>query len=62
MRVALLKRGLGRKRNQRQFVLPDEGAMYDGGVHEINLDLIRPMVAHPGTQTEGIPSDHKRAY
>ena len=39
------------------FVYPDEGAHYDGGVHTINLDEIRPMVAHPGNPDEGIPSD-----
>ena len=39
------------------FVLPDEGAFYDGGVHEIDLSKIRPMVAHPGDPDQGIPSD-----
>ncbi len=39
------------------FVLPDDDAVYDGGVHTINLDEIRPMVAHPGNPDEGIPSD-----
>ena len=54
----MLKReGLDEKEIRRQFVLPDEGAVYDGGVHEINLDLIRPMVAHPGNPDRGIPSD-----
>ena len=53
----LLKReGLDENEVRRQFVLPDEGAVYDGGVHEINLDLIRPMVAHPGNPDKGIPS------
>ena len=42
---------------REQFVLPDEGAVYDGGVHEIDLDRIRPMVAHPGDPDEGVPSD-----
>ena len=40
-----------------RFVLPDEGAVYDGGIHEIDLSEIRPMVAHPGNPNEGIPSD-----
>ena len=54
----LLKReGLDENEIRREFVLPDEGAIYDGGVHEINLDLIRPMVAHPGNPDKGIPSD-----
>ena len=39
------------------FVIPDTDAHYDGGVHTINLDEIRPMVAHPGKPDEGIPSD-----
>ena len=42
---------------REQFVLPDEGASYDGGVHEIDLNQIRPMVAHPGDPDEGVPSD-----
>jgi len=39
------------------FVLPDDGAIYDGGVHTIDMTLIRPMVAHPGDPDKGIPSD-----
>tara|TARA_B100001121_G_C18690955_1_gene623016 strand:- start:1355 stop:3358 length:2004 start_codon:yes stop_codon:yes gene_type:complete len=39
------------------FVIPDADAHYDGGVHTINLDEIRPMVAHPGKPDEGVPSD-----
>ena len=42
---------------RRDFVLPDFGAVYGGGVHEIDLSQIRPMVAHPGSPDEGIPSD-----
>ena len=38
-------------------VSPDEGAVYDGGVHVIDLNQIKPMVAHPGDPDEGIPSD-----
>tara|TARA_B110000444_G_scaffold261555_1_gene315239 strand:+ start:19316 stop:21334 length:2019 start_codon:yes stop_codon:yes gene_type:complete len=38
-------------------VSPDEGAIYDGGIHMIDLDQIKPMVAHPGDPDEGIPSD-----
>jgi len=36
---------------------PDEGAKYDGGIHEIDLSSIVPMVAHPGDPNKGIPSD-----
>ncbi len=39
------------------LVTPDEGAVYDGGVHVIDLATIRPMVAHPGDPDSGIPSD-----
>ncbi len=39
------------------FVLPDSEAIYGGGVHEIDLSQIRPMVAHPGNPDEGVPSD-----
>ena len=39
------------------FILPDEGAQYDGGVHNIDLSAIRPMVAHPGNPDLGVPSD-----
>ena len=38
-------------------VNPDEGAIYHGGVHDIDLNQIVPMVAHPGNPDEGIPSD-----
>jgi 3-isopropylmalate/(R)-2-methylmalate dehydratase large subunit len=38
-------------------VTPDEDAEYEGGVHEIDLATIRPMVAHPGDPDRGIPSD-----
>jgi len=34
-------------------VAPDAGANYDGGVHEINLSEIKPMVAEPGDPTYG---------
>ena len=39
------------------FVLPDKDAHYDGGIHTIDLNEIRPMVAHPGDPDEGVPSD-----
>ncbi|HEX6862655.1 MAG TPA: aconitase family protein [Thermoanaerobaculia bacterium] len=38
-------------------VSPDEGAEYAGGVYEIDLSEMRPMVAHPGDPDQGIPSD-----
>ncbi len=42
---------------RQEFVLPDVGAIYGGGVHEIDLSQIRPMVAHPGNPDEGVTSD-----
>ena len=39
------------------FVMPDPGAVYDGGIHIIDLSNILPMVAHPGDPDMGIPSD-----
>jgi 3-isopropylmalate/(R)-2-methylmalate dehydratase large subunit len=38
-------------------VNPDEGALYHGGVHQIDLSNIVPMVAHPGNPDKGVPSD-----
>ena len=55
----LMKRrqGLSREEIYNSFVFPDKDAKYDGGIHDINLDEIRPMVAHPGDPDKGIPSD-----
>jgi 3-isopropylmalate/(R)-2-methylmalate dehydratase large subunit len=38
-------------------VRPDPDAVYDGGVFQIDLSEIEPMVAHPGDPDHGIPSD-----
>ena len=38
-------------------VVPDEGASYGGGVVELDLSTMRPMVAHPGDPDRGIASD-----
>src|SRR5437764_1177288 len=38
-------------------VSPDPDAEYAGGIHTIDLGIIRPMVAHPGDPDHGIPSD-----
>jgi 3-isopropylmalate/(R)-2-methylmalate dehydratase large subunit len=40
-----------------KVVTPDAGATYAGGVHVVDLSAIRPMVATPGDQALGIPSD-----
>jgi 3-isopropylmalate/(R)-2-methylmalate dehydratase large subunit len=49
--------GLNIEQQKSMSVSPDEGAVYDGGVHIISLDEIKPMVAHPGNPDEGVPSD-----
>ena len=49
--------GLEEASIRQAFVLPDSNAIYVGGVHEIDLSQIRPMVAHPGNPDEGVPSD-----
>ncbi len=36
-----------------RFVAPDEGAEYSGGVHQIDLSTLVPMVAEPGDPTYG---------
>lgn len=38
-------------------VVPDEGAVYAGGTHVIDLSTIEPLVANPGDPDRGIPSD-----
>jgi 3-isopropylmalate/(R)-2-methylmalate dehydratase large subunit len=40
-----------------KVVRPDPGAEYAGGVHTIDLAQVRPMVATPGDQAKGVPSD-----
>jgi len=51
------REGLNEDKIKQAFVLPDSGAEYGGGIHEIDLARIRPMVAHPGNPDEGVPSD-----
>jgi 3-isopropylmalate/(R)-2-methylmalate dehydratase large subunit len=45
------------ERLKARAVAPDPGAEYAGGVHTIDLSILRPMVAHPGDPDRGIPSD-----
>jgi 3-isopropylmalate/(R)-2-methylmalate dehydratase large subunit len=42
---------------RERTVRADPDATYDGGVHEIELSTLRPMVATPGDPDRGIPSD-----
>ena len=48
---------LERPASESRTVRPDPGAVYDGGIHVIDLSSIVPMVAHPGDPDLGIPSD-----
>ncbi len=50
-------RGGDPEQYRARAVAPDPDAVYDGGVHRIDLSAIRPMVAHPGDPDVGIPSD-----
>ena len=49
--------GMNIENMKSNSVYPDENAEYSGGIHIINLNDIKPMVAHPGNPDEGIPSD-----
>ncbi len=49
--------GTDREALAARAITPDAGAIYDGGVHTIDLSELRPMVAHPGDPDAGIPSD-----
>jgi 3-isopropylmalate/(R)-2-methylmalate dehydratase large subunit len=49
--------GVDRAALAARAVAPDPGAVYDGGVHTIDLGALRPMVATPGDPDHGIPSD-----
>jgi 3-isopropylmalate/(R)-2-methylmalate dehydratase large subunit len=42
---------------RKKVIAPDVGAQYGGGVHTIDLATIRAMVATPGDQSKGVPSD-----
>lgn len=51
--LAARRPGADRAAIRARFVAPDAGAHYDGGVHEIDLGSIEPMVAEPGDPTYG---------
>lgn len=55
--LAAWRPGADVERMRRRAVSPDPGAVYDGGVHTIDLSTVRPMVAHPGDPDHGVPSD-----
>ncbi len=51
--LAARRPGRDAKTITESFVSADAGAHYDGGVHEIDLSAIEPMVAEPGDPTYG---------
>jgi 3-isopropylmalate/(R)-2-methylmalate dehydratase large subunit len=55
--IAAHRPGVDAASLRAKTVAPDSGAVYDGGVHVVDLSKIRPMVATPGDPARGIPSD-----
>ncbi|HEY6554412.1 MAG TPA: aconitase family protein, partial [Vicinamibacteria bacterium] len=55
--IAARRPGITAASLRAKVVAPDEGAVYAGGVHVIDLSHVRPMVATPGDPSLGIPSD-----
>ena len=55
--ILLHRPELSREELRASSVAPDEGAHYDGGVFQIDLSALRPMVAHPGDPDRGVASD-----
>ncbi|HSY52142.1 MAG TPA: aconitase family protein [Thermoanaerobaculia bacterium] len=55
--IAAMRPGVDVEGLRARAVSPDPDAEYAGGVHTIDLNTIRPMVAHPGDPDRGIPSD-----
>ena len=51
--IAERREGVSAADMEARFVTPDPGAHYDGGVHEIDLSAIHPMVAQPSDPTNG---------
>jgi 3-isopropylmalate/(R)-2-methylmalate dehydratase large subunit len=51
------RKGATKQSIMAKSVAPDANAEYAGGVHEIDLSTIEPMVATPGDAERGIPSD-----
>jgi len=55
--IAAMRPGADIEALRARTVSPDPDAQYAGGVHTIDLNKIRPMVAHPGDPDHGVPSD-----
>ena len=57
--IAVRRPGASIEALRAKVVTPDPGAHHDGGVHQIDLASIAPMVATPGDPDRGIASDPK---
>ena len=57
--IAERRPGADRDALRARAVTPDANAHYDGGVHQIDLAEIPPMLATPGDPDHGVPSDPK---
>jgi 3-isopropylmalate/(R)-2-methylmalate dehydratase large subunit len=55
--IAARRPGVDLDALRAQVVEPDPDATYAGGIHVIDLQAMRPMVAHPGDPDHGVPSD-----
>jgi 3-isopropylmalate/(R)-2-methylmalate dehydratase large subunit len=55
--IAARRPGVTAQELAQRFVFPDPGAEYAGGVHRLDLSLIKPMVAKPGDPTFGARID-----
>jgi homoaconitase/3-isopropylmalate dehydratase large subunit len=57
--IAERRPGITPEQLHDKVVQADPGALYDGGIHRIDLATLRPMVATPGDPDHGIASDPK---
>jgi len=57
--IAVRRPGVDVDALRAKIVKPDPGAEHAGGIHQIDLATIRPMVATPGDPDRGIASDPK---
>lgn len=57
--IAARRPGMQLEALRAKVVVPDPGAEHAGGVHQIDLAAIAPMVATPGDPDRGVASDPK---
>lgn len=55
--IAARRPGANIESLRARVMSPDPGAVYQGGVHRLDLSAMRPMVATPGDPAKGIASD-----